>query len=32
MSIYQQFCTETFDGEGRLTGLRLRYPETFNFG
>ena len=32
MSIYQEFCTETFDGEGRLTDFRLRYGEHFNFG
>ena len=32
MSIYQAFCNETFDSEGRLTGFRLHYPENFNFG
>ena len=32
MSIYQKFCTETFDHEGKLTSLRLSYPQNFNFG
>lgn len=32
MSIYQNFCTETFDGYGRLTDLRFHYPDNFNFG
>lgn len=32
MSIYETFCDETFDREGRLTGIRLHYPENFNFG
>lgn len=32
MSIYQKFCKEIFDGQGRLTGVELHYPENFNFG
>lgn len=31
MSIYRQFCQETFDDNGRLTNLELKYPDTFNF-
>ena len=32
MSIYQKFCSETFDNEGHLQTIRLHYPENFNFG
>ena len=32
MSIYQNFCTETFDNQGRLTDIRFHYPDNFNFG
>ncbi|MCD8321525.1 MAG: AMP-binding protein [Oscillospiraceae bacterium] len=32
MSIYQKFCTETFDETNRLTHIELNYPENFNFG
>ncbi|MCD8115864.1 MAG: AMP-binding protein [Oscillospiraceae bacterium] len=32
MSIYQKFCTETFDETGRLTHIELHYPDNFNFG
>lgn len=31
MSIYQNFCSETFDDKGRLQTIRLHYPEDFNF-
>lgn len=30
--IYEPFCRETVDGQGRLTSFRLNYPENFNFG
>lgn len=30
--IYESFCRETVDGQGRLTSFRLNYPENFNFG
>ena len=32
MSIYQKFCRETLDEQGRLTDISLDYPENFNFG
>ena len=32
MTLYQKYCKETFDGNGRLTGFELTYPENFNFG
>ena len=32
MSIYQQFCHEHLDEQGRLQRLTLEYPENFNFG
>lgn len=32
MSIYQKFCRETLDEQGRLTGISLDYPKNFNFG
>ena len=31
MSIYQQFCTEQFDEQGRLQSLSLNVPDDFNF-
>ena len=30
--MYRNFCSETFDSNGRLTHFSLRYPENFNFG
>lgn len=32
MSIYQRFCHEITDSEGRLQKITLDYPENFNFG
>ena len=32
MRIYQKFCQETFDAQGRLTHISLHYPKDFNFG
>ena len=32
MSIYKNFCTETFDRDGILTGFSVHCPENFNFG
>ncbi len=32
MSIYQQFCHEHLDEQGRLQRLTLEYPVNFNFG
>ena len=32
MHFYQQFCEEDFDGNGALTGFRLKYSESYNFG
>lgn len=32
MRFYQQFCEESYDAAGRLTGLRLKYRENYNFG
>jgi len=32
MSIYQQYCRETFDSQGALTSFSLQYPDHFNFG
>lgn len=32
MSIYQKFCTETLDEQGRLLDFKLNYPGDFNFG
>lgn len=32
MSIFEQFCRETYDEEGRLASFSLTYPENFNFG
>lgn len=31
MSIYKQYCSEQFDGRGRLTDISFHYPENFNF-
>ena len=31
MHMEQEFCRELRDPQGRLQGLRLEYPETFNF-
>ena len=32
MSIYQNFCRETFDEAGALTDISFEYPDNFNFG
>ncbi len=32
MHLYESFCRETFDEQGRLTRFQLDYPENFNFG
>lgn len=32
MSIYQRFCTETWDQSGKLKEFSPVYPENFNFG
>ena len=32
MSIYQKFCREITDEQGRLQSIELDYPENFNFG
>ena len=32
MSIYKNFCTETFDRDGVLTDFSVHCPENFNFG
>ena len=32
MSIYQTYCREEFDRDGRLTGIRFHHPDNFNFG
>lgn len=32
MSIYQKFCTEILDEEGKLKQFTLDYPENFNYG
>lgn len=32
MSIYQNYCYETFDEKGRLKNIELNYPDNFNFG
>ncbi|MDO4476270.1 MAG: AMP-binding protein [Lachnospiraceae bacterium] len=31
MSLYQRFCTETFDEQGVLKDISIHYPEHFNF-
>ncbi len=32
MSLYQKFCRETTDADGRLLKIAIDYPENFNFG
>ena len=32
MSIYQKYCTEIIDEQGRLKDFSLHFPENFNFG
>ncbi|MDF2839018.1 MAG: acyl-CoA synthetase/AMP-acid ligase, partial [Evtepia sp.] len=32
MSIYQRFCHEAYDSQGRLISFSLQYPENYNFG
>ena len=32
MSIYRQFCEETFDENGMLRDFQLKYPYNYNFG
>ena len=32
MSVYQEYCEESFDEKGRLTRFTLKYPDNFNFG
>ena len=32
MSIYQKYCTEVTDEQGRLQEFSLHYPQDFNFG
>lgn len=32
MSIYQKFCDEIIDKNGKLKKLTLKYPDNFNFG
>ena len=32
MSVYQKFCSESFDASGALEKFELHYPENFNFG
>ncbi len=32
MSIYKQFCDETFDQQGLLTDFQIKYPYNYNFG
>ena len=32
MSIYTNFCEETFDEKGNIKKLSLKYPDNFNFG
>lgn len=32
MSIYQKYCTEATDEQGRLQKFSLHYPQDFNFG
>ena len=32
MSIYKEFCEESFDEKGRLKSFDLKYPGNFNFG
>lgn len=32
MPIYQKFCREQFDSQGRLSDISFHYPDNFNFG
>ena len=32
MSIYENYCREQFDAQGRLTSIRFHWPDNFNFG
>lgn len=32
MQFYQQFCEEDFNPDGVLTGFRLKYSDSYNFG
>ena len=32
MQIYETYCREEVDPQGRLTGFRVDYPDDFNFG
>lgn len=32
MSVYKQFCHESFDEQGNLKNITLDYPDNFNFG
>lgn len=32
MSVYKEYCRETFDEKGRLVKFTLDYPDNFNFG
>ncbi|MBQ8749956.1 MAG: AMP-binding protein [Clostridia bacterium] len=32
MSVYNKFCKEEFDEQGRLKNFELNYPQNFNFG
>ncbi len=32
MSIYKKYCIETKDENGRLTDIKIDYPDDFNFG
>lgn len=32
MSVYKEFCEETFDKEGKLIDFSIKYKENFNFG
>ncbi len=32
MSVYEKYCEETFDENGRPLSLKIRRPEDFNFG
>ena len=32
MNLQEQFYRETFDEAGRVTDVRITYPENFNFG
>lgn len=29
--LYQKYCTETVDSQGRLAGIQFHVPERFNF-